>query len=178
MGKQLQKKEVLKEVIWFLIKFNLLLIPFYAIIYFDVNFYSIQSLFAGFIASFLRLFGYYFEVSGFFIYTKGMNIDISRDCIGWKSIYSVVALVLASPGKLKKKLSFLIFWVPVLFFINIFRVVGIILVGLRFGVNYLELLHKFFWQEVMVFVIIGIWYLWLRKINKLNKKKNNINIGV
>ena len=171
MGKQLQKQKILKEVVWFLIKFNLLLIPFYAVIYLDINFYPIQSLFARFIACIIKLFGYQPEVSEFFIYIGSMIIDISRDCIGWKSIYTLLALVLASPGILKKKIKFLLLWAPILFLINTLRVIIIILVGLKFGAKYLEFLHKFLWQEVMIFVTIGIWWLWLRKTNKLNKKK-------
>ncbi len=171
MDKRAQKKKVIKEVILFLVKFNLLLIPFYAVVYFDVDFYPVQICFANFIGSMLRIFGYNVEIDGIFIYVKDLVIDISRDCVGWKSIYSVAALVLASPGMLKKKLKFLVVWTPLLFVINILRVLGVILIGLKFGTKYLELLHKFVWQEIMVVVIIGVWCIWLRKVIKLNKKK-------
>ena len=171
MDKRTQKKKIIKEVAWFLVKFNLLLIPFYAITFLDINFYPIQEYFTNFVASILKVFGYSSEVDGIFIYIESLVIDISRDCIGWKSIYSVTALVLASPGILKKKLKFLALWISILFVINIFRVVGTILIGLKFGVYYLEIIHKFVWQEIMIIVIISVWYLWLRKVIKLNKKK-------
>jgi len=98
----------------------------------------------------LRLFGYSVDVSDFFIYVGGLSIDISRDCLGWKSAYSLFALVLASPGKLKDKFKFIGIWVPVFLLVNIFRVLITIVVGLKFGVNYLELLHKIVWQEIMI----------------------------
>lgn len=171
MGKQPQKKKIIKEVLVFLLKFNLLLIPFYAIILLDIDFYPAQELFAEFIGSILRLLGYSAAVSDFFIYVEDLPIDISRDCLGWKSAYSVFALVLASPGKLKDKLKFLGLWIPALLVVNIFRVLITIVVGLEFGVRYLEFFHRFLWQEVMIVAIIVVWYLWLRKVKKLNKKK-------
>ena len=170
MDKRPQKKKIVKEIFWFLLKFNLLLIPFYAVIYFDIDFYLLQELFASFIGSVLKL-RYSVDVSGFFIYVEDLAIDISRDCIGWKSVYSLFALVLASPGKLKDKFRFLVLWVPVIFVVNIIRVLVTIVVGLEFGINYLELLHNIVWQEVMILSIVGVWYLWLRKVKKLNKKK-------
>ncbi len=177
MGKRIQKKKIIKEIFWFLLKFNLLLIPFYAIIYFDVNFYLIQELFANLIGYMLRIFGYSANISGFFIHVGDLSIDISRDCIGWKSAYSLFALVLASPGKLKKKLSFLGIWVPIFFLFNIFRVFITIIVGLEFDANYLKILHNIVWQEAIILGIVGVWYLWMRKeifkkkIKELNKKK-------
>jgi len=177
MGKRIQKKEIIREILFFLLKFNLLLIPFYAVIYFDVNFYSFQEWFAGFIGFMLKMLGYSPDVSGIFIYVKDLAVDISRDCVGWKSIYSLFALVLASPGILKNKLKFLIKWVPALFLFNIFRVLTAIIIGLKLGGHYLELFHNIIWQEAVILMIVGVWYLWMKKDirfqtpNKLNKKK-------
>ena len=165
MDKRTQKKKIIMEIFWFLLKFNILLIPFYTIIYFDINFYLVQEWFANFIGSILRM-NYPVNVSGFFIYVGDLVIDISRDCLGWKSAYSLFALVLASPGKLKDKFKFLGVWVPVLLIINVFRVLGTILFGLTFGLQYLEIIHTFIWQEVMIAVLLIVWYLWLRKGNK------------
>jgi exosortase/archaeosortase family protein len=171
MDKRLQTKKTLKEVFWFLVKFNLLLIPFYAVIYFDINFYRLQAIFASFIAWVLRLLGYSPQVSDIFIHVGNLPIDISRDCIGWKSIYSLFALVLASPGKLKDKSKFLGIWLPAMMVLNIFRVLIIILIGLRFGAKTLEIVHKFVWQEIMIIAIVVIWLLWLKKVKKINKEK-------
>ncbi len=168
MDKRTQKKKIMKDVAFFLLKFNLLLIPFYAIIYFDVNFYSLQIQFTNFIAIILKLFGHKVSTSDFYLYIGNDNfpIDISRDCIGWKSAYSLFALVFATPGKIKDKLKFVVAWIPIMFIINILRVVGTILFGLRFGLQYLEIIHTFLWQEVMIAILLIIWYLWLRKSNK------------
>lgn len=164
MVEESQKKKVVKNVFLFLIKFNLLLIPFYVIIYMDIDFYTLQTLFAHILSLVLRLLGYKVSVSGFFMFVgdEELPIDISRDCIGWKSTYSLFALVLATKGKLKEKLKFLLIWIPVLLILNFFRVLLTIICGLLFGVEYLELIHAFIWQVIMMFVLLGIWYIWLR----------------
>ena len=142
-----------------------MLIPFYAIIYFDVSFYPLQVVFTNFIASILSLLGYQFFKSGFFLFLGESQypIDMSRDCLGWKSTYSLFALVFATPGLIKDKLKFLAVWIPVLFVVNIFRVLITILIGLNFGLQYLEVIHTFLWQEVMIIALLLVWVIWLRK---------------
>ena len=167
-----QKKKAVKEVFIFLIKFNILLIPFYAIIYFDVSFYILQIAFTNFIASILNLMGYQTSTSDFFLFLGESQypIDISRDCLGWKSMYSLFALVFATSGLIKDKLKFLAVWVPVLFVVNIFRVLITMLVGLNLGFQYLEFIHTFLWQGIMIIALVLVWYVWLRRGNLIGKK--------
>ena len=123
-------------------------------------------------ASILRSMGYQVSTSEFFLFL-GKNkypIDISRDCIGWKSAYSLFALVFATHGLVKDKLKFLVVWIPVLFVVNIFRVLITMLVGLNFGFQYTEFIHTFLWQEVMIIALLLVWYVWLRKGNLIGKK--------
>lgn len=175
MVKRPQKKKIIKDVVVFLIKFNLLLIPFYAIIYFDISFYPLQIAFTNFLAAVLKLLNYRVSTSDFFLFLGESKypIDISRDCIGWKSAYSLFALVFATPGETKSKLKFLCVWIPILFIINIFRVLITLLIGLNFGLEYLEVIHTFFWQEVMIIALILVWCLWLKK-RKLIVAMSNI----
>jgi len=172
MGKKLQKKKIVKDVFIFLIKFNLLLIPFYAIIYFDLSFYPFQIAFTNFMASILKSMGYQVSTSEFFLFLGESQypIDMSRDCIGWKSAYSLFALVFATPGLIKDKLKFLTVWIPVLFVVNIFRVLITMLVGLNFGFQHIEFIHTFLWQEVMIIALLLVWYVWLRKGNLIGRK--------
>lgn len=162
-----QKKKVVKDVFLFLFKFNILLIPFYAIIYLDLSFYPLQVSFTNLIASILGLLGYVVKTNDFFMFIGESEypIDMSRDCIGWKSIYSLFALVFATKGETKYKLRFLFQWSPVLFVINILRVLITILAGLNFGLQYIEVIHTFLWQEVMIIVLIIVFYLWLKTVS-------------
>lgn len=169
MDNKTQKK---KDIALFLLKLNLLLIPFYSIIYFDVSVYSIQSIFANLIVHILKIFNIDARTSEYFIFLPDKPpIDISWDCVGWKSTYSLFALVFASRGRLNKKLRFISVWIPVLLLINIFRVVGIIIIGFYFGVSVLNLIHTFMWQPMMIVIVVGIWYIWLR--SNFNKKEKH-----
>ncbi len=172
MDRRTQKKKVLIDAIIFLVKFNLLLVPFYAIIYFNLSYYPFQAAFANFIASVLKSLNYQVRVSGFYLFIgkDEFPIDISMDCIGWKSVYSLFALVFATGGKTREKLKFLVFWMPVLFVVNILRVLITLLIELNFGMQHIEFIHTFLWQEVMIASIIIIWYFWLKK-RKLNREK-------
>jgi exosortase/archaeosortase family protein len=163
-------KKLIKEILCFLIKFNIFLIPFYLVIYLDVDFYPLQEIFARFIGSSLELVGYQNEVFSFFIYVRELTIDISRDCLGWKSVYSLCALVAASRGKIKEKLKFLGLWIPIFLVFNFLRVLITILIGLKFGRNYLEVFHNIIFQEITILMIVGVWYIWLRKTKKLNRE--------
>lgn len=175
MVKRIQEKKALKEVFFFLVKFNLLLIPFYAIVYFDVSFYPLQIAFTNFIAGILRLLKYKVSTSGFFLFL-GENeypIDISRDCIGWKSSYSLFALVFATRGRVKDKLKFLAVWIPFLLVFNVIRVLTVMISGFIFGFQYLEFIHTFLWQGVVILVLLLVWYIWLKK-RKLNRGKRKL----
>ena len=165
MVRIVQKKKILSEVVVFLLKFNLLLIPFYAIIYFDLSVHPLQVAFANFIATVLRLLNYTVRTNEFYLFIgRGeFPIEISMDCLGWKGIYSLFALVFATAGKIKDKLKFLAVWSPVLFVINILRILIILIFGLNFGLQYLEFIHTIIWQEVMIAALIVIFYIWLKK---------------
>ena len=173
MAKGVQKKKILKEVVLFLVKFNVLLIPFYAVIYFDVNFYQVQSAFAAVLESILSFLCYQVSRNDYFLFLTDTEfpVDISRDCIGWKSAYSLFALVMAAPGKLKDKYKFLVLWIPVLFVFNFGRVLSTLLFGLNFGLDHMEFLHSVLWEQVTIIVVIVVWYLWLRAtVEKLAKR--------
>jgi exosortase/archaeosortase family protein len=173
MGKRTQKKKVIKEIFIFLIKFNVLLIPFYLIILLDINFYPLQIQFANFIAIILKGLGHNVEISNFILYVdNSYPIDISRDCIGWKGIYSLFALLFATRGKIKNKLKFFAIWAPILFLINIFRVLITLLIGLNYGLAYLEIAHSFLWQEGMILIVVAVWYVWLKKGNLIGDARN------
>jgi exosortase/archaeosortase family protein len=161
----LQKKEVMKEVLIFLLKFNLFLIPFYAIIYFELSVHPLQTSFTNLIASILRSMNYPVKTREYYLFIGNdeFPIEISMDCLGWKSIYSLFALLFATSARTKDRLKFLAIWIPVLLLVNILRVLITLLVGLNFGIQYLEFIHTFLWQQVMVVAIVIIFYIWLRK---------------
>ncbi len=168
MAGNVQKKKNLVQAAIFLLRVNIMLIPFYVIIYTNFAFLPLQIAFASLIAWMLGLFGLQTMQIDQFLYVGAdkFPIDISFDCLGWKSIYSLSVLVIATPGDAKRKLNFLKIWVPALFGINIFRIISIILLGNVIGFRYVEPVHSYVWQVGIIALVIGIWYLWLKKKKK------------
>lgn len=173
MDTRIQKKKVLIETLLFFVKLNAFLLPFYAIIYFNWSYTPLQIVFAGIIASVIRFFGFEVFQSGFFLFLgkDSFPIDISFDCIGWKSSYSLFALLMATPGKIKQKLYFLVKWIPLLMVVNFSRVIIIILIGYAFGFGWIYPVHTYLFQPLMILIVIGIWFIWMKK-EKIYRKKN------
>ncbi len=167
MARKLQKKErKLLTILLFLIKFNLLAIPMYIVIYFNFSFPPLQNFLAGLTKNSLILLGYPAIQKDSVIITADKNqfysIEVSWDSTGWKSMYALVALAIATPVKsLRKKLKFIGIAIPTIFFINFFRILTTILVALRYGLNYFEIVHTLLWREGLILAVVLIWGLWL-----------------
>lgn len=174
---KLEKKKA-ELILKFIIVFNLLAIPLYVIIILDIDFISLQNSFAFLLEKSISMLGYTVSRKGFMLYiftgSAIMAIDISRDCIGWKGVYALASLIIATPiGAMKRKFKFLLVWGPVLASINFFRVFVTILAGIHFNIEFMRTLHSFLWQYVQILLILSIWYLWLRgNMIKTRKRKS------
>jgi len=163
MGKKLPKQEDLIKVFLFLVKLNIFLLPFYAVIYFDLKYEPLQVLFASIISSFFSILGFKIVQDGFMLYLgdSSFPIDISFDCLGWKSTYSLFALVAASPGAINDKARFLLKWIPLMLLINFARVCLAIFSGFLFGFNFLTAFHDYVLQPLMIFLVLFVWKIYI-----------------
>ncbi|MEM5870130.1 MAG: archaeosortase/exosortase family protein [Candidatus Aenigmatarchaeota archaeon] len=169
MKKKTKKK--LLQVLWFLVKLNLLAIPLYLLLYFNFSYQPLQDLVAFLSYKLLSALGVQASLNhSNLIATKGLKIafvDVSMDCTGWKSLYALFALTIATPEiKLKKKSIFLAISLPSLFFINIARIVVTIYISLLepeiFG-----FVHDILWSWGLVAAVLGIWLLWLKNEKRI-----------
>ncbi len=180
MAKKMHKKkhlnERLKTLLWFLIKFNLLAIPLYIILFLNLSYEPLQSFFASITYGTLKLFNYNVAVDSYRISVlmgdQLVQIDISWDSTGWKSLYALFALVIATPiSTYNKKLRFLLIGLPAIFVLNFIRILTTILISLNFGFQYFDIVHTILWREGLILAVVGIWYYWLWKEKvKINKK--------
>jgi len=160
-------RKKLLGVIYFLVKFSLLAIPLYLLIFANFSMPALQNLVAYLSYSILNAFGIQTKlnqssltvVSGF----KISVIEISMDCTGWKSAYALLALVIATPAiKIRKKFKFLLVSLPVLFLINILRIVSVIYLSLSLEPKYFGLVHDILWQWGLIIAVLSIWAIWLK----------------
>jgi exosortase/archaeosortase family protein len=171
MAKKIQKEETLNKrnllkVLIFLIKFNLLAIPLYLIMLFDLSFSPLQNFLANLITFFLKSLGYNAVRKDFTIailHSNELNqIEISWDCTGWKSLYALFALSLATPTDLIKKIKFLALSLPTLFFINLVRILSTIVFSLSYGFDFFEIIHTFLWRWSLILLVLLIWFVWIK----------------
>lgn len=163
----------IKTIFIFLIKLNLLVIPLYAIIYYNFSIPAFQNFIASLSYSILKIAGYDFSLQGSvlstFIGNKFMEIEISWDSTGWKSLYILSALIIATPlGNWNRKLLFILAALPAIFLINLARVTTTIIASINFGFQYFDFLHLFLWRAVSIASVIIFWLIFLKR------EKNNI----
>lgn len=172
MVKRLQKKErlisSLHDVLLFLVVFNLLAIPLYIAIYTDFSFKPLQDLNAKLLYSTLKFFGYTVDIDSFVVNLISdempQKIEISWDSTGWKSMYAVAALIIATPiATISKRMKFVALGVIVIFVLNYLRIATTILVSTNFGFHLFDIVHTVLWREGLILGVVGFWFIWLRK---------------
>ncbi len=180
MVKRLQKKERLTNrlasVLIFLVTFNLLAIPLYIAIYANLSFEPLKELNARIVSATLDFFGYdsYSDGSTVNLVSDGVlqKIDISWDSTGWKSMYAIGALILATPiSKISRKIKFAVIGIAIIFLINYLRISSTILISANFGFNLFDIIHTVLWREGLILAVVGVWLVWMRmekyKIGKI-----------
>ena len=166
-------RERLKIAAWFLIKFNLLAIPLYLILYFGIYYSPLQDFLTSIARPVIEIFGYdttlidqnRCNVQEIYGPDFEQSVCISWDSTGWKSMYALAALAIATPFiAWKKKLKFLCIGIPIVFALNYVRIVSTILIALTLGFKYFEIVHTILWREGLILAVVAIWYVWLRKV--------------
>jgi exosortase/archaeosortase family protein len=163
--KNSQRKKLI-EVIKFLVVFNILAAPMYFVLYYNLTFEPLQNFIAFISTKLLQALGIdavqQNSLITLFANNQLLKIDISFDSTGWKTLYALFALTVATPKrKMKGKIKFLAIGLPVLFVLNFARIITTILVAVYFGFQYFEVVHLFLWREGLIAAVLVIWYLWL-----------------
>ncbi len=172
----LEKIEILVD---FLIKFNLLSIPLYVIILSGMEFTQIQLIVSNIVYQIFNIIGYSVRREGInLIFDQAplvLSITINTDCTGWKSMYTLFALMLASPVPHKfRKIRNILIAISLVFLANILRISSILLLTAKFGTQYINWLHSVIWQPLMIITILFVWLIWLKRQRILFKKEQTI----
>lgn len=164
----------------FLIKFNLLAIPMYLILFYGIEFRPAQNILTDVVYTTFKSSGYWIERSDLKLMLiapaeppgppRVETLVMGFDCTAWKTMYAFAALVIASPvaGK-RNKLNFIIFGSILLFGLNILRLITTVLAAYTLGFESLNFMHTVFWREGLIMALIVLWFVWLKN------QKNNIS---
>lgn len=161
------KRKKLYEIGWFLIKFNLLALPMYVLMYFNFSIPELQTILANILYKVMNFFGYDVAVNGFLLGLMSAStvytVEISMDCTGWKSMYALAALTFATPRpNNKEKMKFLALGIPVIFSLNFLRLLTTLVAAYKFGFEYLKVIDTLLWREGLILAVVTVWYLWLK----------------
>lgn len=170
LSKKLNRQLI--SAIIFLVKLNVLSIPLYVILYLNLSYFPFQVFVASVSAEVLKFFGYTFSQFGneLAILSSGqfLQIEVSWDSTGWKSLYTLATLVIATPiSGFGKKLKFLALSLPAIFAINILRIVSTVYLSLVFGLQYFVFLHTVLWRIIAIGTVLVFWliFLWTKRYN-------------
>ena len=168
MSSKKLKRERLIEVLKFILIFNLLAIPMYLVLYYNLSFDPLRYFLAYLTTKFLSVMGIDALQQNSFVNLLANNqllkIDISFDSTGWKTLYALFALVVATPNrKRESKAKFLAWGLPFLFVLNFLRILTTIMVAVYFGFQYFDVVHILLWREGLIAAVVLLWYLWLVK---------------
>ncbi|MBI2232334.1 MAG: exosortase/archaeosortase family protein [Candidatus Aenigmarchaeota archaeon] len=158
----------LLAVLKFLLKFNIFAIPLYLIILSGYQAEGLITATADIVEQLLSLTGTSFERTGLIFSVPVDNGNwgavINWDCVGWKSLLAIFALVMATDYPMRKKLKGLAVLLPAVYIANILRIVFLIWYVAAYDIAYFSIVHAVLWSWGLALLILGSWVLWLKSV--------------
>lgn len=163
-----RNEQKIRKLVRFLVVFNLLAIPMYAVLLSGTQLPLLQSVTTDVVSSIFRALGYSAERAGYTIaFTAPLqtSIAIDTDCAAWKSMYAYAALVLATPFAIdwRKRTKLILAGVIALFALNVVRIVSTVAAAVAFGAAWLDVVHTVLWREGMILAVVLLWFVAIKK---------------
>lgn len=168
------KKEILRFYLFFplLVLFIFFVFPSISP-YFEPQMSTVLSWTAVILGFILNLFGMNAYASGPVLALNRFSIRVITECIGLPEMLIFLGIVLAFPAKPEKKLWGLLFGIPTLYVINIFRMLFITVIA-NWNPKTFDFFHLYFWQVAGILIIGGVWLFWVEKIVKYERETSDI----
>lgn len=122
-----------------------------------------------------ELFGYdvytdqnFEELSMMFMVNEDYVVKIVEGCTSVGVIILFLAFIIAFTGKLKSTLLFGVFGVAMIYIVNIFRIVFIVLAIYHFP-QFQKVLHDLVFPAIIYGMVIILWFFWIRRYALINK---------
>lgn len=112
----------------------------------------------------LSIFGFDMQSNGSILSNGKFSVDVQEGCDAVVPTILFITAVLVFPTSWKHKGKGLLFGVPSLFAINLFRIVSLFLTGLYIP-SLFDFMHVEFWQALFILATVLIFISWLRKTN-------------
>ncbi|MFH0889964.1 MAG: exosortase/archaeosortase family protein [Candidatus Aenigmatarchaeota archaeon] len=162
-----RKQAKLWVITVFLARVAMFSLPLYFILWINPSFAFLQYAVRDNVVYLSNAAGIEINVDGFDLNLNTINgpmiINIAEDCTGWKAVLAYVALVFAVPGTENRKRLIGLAGVPVIYAINVARIVFLVLVASNMGLGDFRLFHELLLKLGMSAAIFGAWYIWMAK---------------
>ncbi len=93
----------------------------------------------------------------------GRTMNVANGCNGLVASLIFLAAISAYPASLKKKLKGIIIGLPLIYFFNIFRIVGLFITSIYLP-GFFDQFHLYIAQSLFIAITIAIWLFWIEKI--------------
>lgn len=117
---------------------------------------------AEFVSTCYSLGGAKTDASGNLITGPGIALSVIEECTGVYEMIIFAAAVLAFPAGWRKKGLGILFGLPLLFAINILRMMLLAWVQAHGSPELFDFLHIYFWQATLILMILGVFILWVK----------------
>lgn len=166
-------------------------VSFFLIIFIIIFFFSYRLLYIGFIANtlhpllikitaflpykILSLFDkQVFLVSNSTIVSPNFSLEVIIDCCAIEPTLIFASAVISFPvATIKNKFYGLLIVLPIIFTLNLFRIVTLYLSGSYFNLHFMQRMHLDIWQGIFILISAALFFLWLKRSNRLSKPKDN-----
>lgn len=159
-----QKK--LWKTLQFVLRFTLLSIPLYLVLWLNLSMLPAQHLVADHATWALSALSFTVTKSDLILGAgaeKPFLFYIGPDCIGWKSMLCFIALVFASLGvKMKKRILGIVFGIPAIYLGNLARIIIVVLIERSYGLEAALVFHDWLWQAGLMALVLSAWLIWLK----------------
>jgi archaeosortase B (VPXXXP-CTERM-specific) len=117
----------------------------------------------------LRLFGLTVNISGRVVSLSNFSMEVVGECTGLYEMLIFLAAMISYPASYKKKLIGAVLGLPLLYVINIIRMIFIAVIG-NWSPKSFDFMHLYFWQVAMILIIVSVWVLWIEKVVHYERK--------
>ena len=149
----------------FLSIFSTFLLLIYLLVQSNVEFKPFKDLVAWLVGSILKFFGRVARQGNYLIFLSNQRLyqfEITFDSTGWKALLLIAALGLStSIFKLKERFKFLLVAIPLIFLINLIRIVSTILIATSYGTKAFLEWHELLWSNFFILSIFLVWIGWI-----------------
>lgn len=152
-----------KNAYKFLIKFIGIIILYYVLIaIFGTEYLSPYLTFSAWLSSgILSLFMGEVSNIGYQIMGEGVSLSLSYGCDGTDQFIVFIAGVMSIPSSLNKKLIGISAGLVAIYFLNLFRIIGLYIIALK-DFSLFETFHVVVFPIIFIIISLIFWYIWLK----------------